>query len=117
MAIQKKPRSQSPQSTDSDGYLWEVAEILAERTSIGGEKELLVVWKTSWVPKKSMMADGPVMRQFEEYRKCKFTSASGDIKLAVEPGTILQLDCDAVELQEVMREQQHQSKQLESKDD
>ena len=117
MTDRKKPRSQSPQSSDSDGYLWEVAEILAERTSIGGEEELLVVWKTSWVPKKSLMADGPVMRQFEEYRKCKFTSASGDIKLAVEPGTILQRDCDAVELHEVRREQQQLTTQLESKDD
>jgi len=117
MAMQKKPRSQSPQSCDSDGYLWEVAEILAERTSIGGEVELLVVWKTSWVPKKDLMADGPIMRQFKESRKCKFTSATGHIKLAVEPGTMLQRDGDAVELHEVWREQQQPTKQLESKDD
>jgi hypothetical protein len=113
----QKPRSQSPQSSDSDGYVWEVAEILAERTLIGGDAELLVVWKTSWVPKKNLMADGPVMRQFNKSRKCKFTSTTGDIKLAVEPGTMLQRDSDAVELHEVWRQQQQLTKQLESKDD
>jgi hypothetical protein len=118
MTDRKKPRSQSPQSSDSDGYLWEVAEILAERTSIGGEVELLVVWKTSWVPKKNLMADGPVLRQFNESRKCKFTSATGVIKLAVEPGTMQQRDSDAEELHEIWRQQRQLTKQHdESKDD
>ena len=116
MANAKKPRSRSPHASDRYGGLWEVAEILAERTSMGGEKELFVVWKTSWIPKKNLMPDGPVMQQFKLHRKCKFTSATGDITFAVEPGTILQRDCDAVDLHEVWREKQQLTKQLESKD-
>ena len=99
----KTKRSTSHAPSESDEYIWHVQEILAERVSMGGEKELLVVWKTSWVPKKNVMADGPVMRQFKDSRKCRFNSATGVITLAVEPGTTLQRDCDEVELDEQMQ--------------
>ena len=70
----------SPNSSSSEGgQLWDVQEILAERRSMGGEIELLVVWKTSWIPKENLMADGPVMRQFMESRKWNFGSAPGVI--------------------------------------
>ena len=96
----KTKRSTSPAPSESDEYIWHVQEILAERVSMGGERELLVVWKTSWVPKENVVADGPVMRQFRHSRKCNFKSATGDMILAVEPGTTLQRDCDDVELDE-----------------
>ena len=82
----------------SEAHLWDVQEILAERTAISGEKELLVVWKTSWIPAKNMIADGPVMRRFSEAAKCKFSSAYGPmcITLPVEPGTALAHDCATV---------------------
>jgi len=99
----KAKRSSSPASSESDGYIWHVQEILAERESMGGAKELLVVWKTSWIPKENVMADGPVMRQFKDSRKCVFNSSTGDITLAVEPGTTLQRDCDEVELDDEMK--------------
>ena len=49
------------------------------------------------------MSDGPVMRQFKDSRKCVFNSSTGDITLAVEPGTTLQRDCDEVELDDEMK--------------
>jgi hypothetical protein len=99
----KAKRRSSPAPSESDEYIWHVQEILAERVSMGGAKELLVVWKTSWVPKENVMADGPVMRQFKDSRKCVFNSSTGDITLAVEPGTTLQRDCDEVELDDEMK--------------
>ena len=88
------PSPESPGSNDgSGGCLWDVQEILAERTSITGENELLVVWKTSWIPKSNMIPDGPVMMRFESERKWKFGSAAGNLQIPVQGGTTLMLDC------------------------
>jgi hypothetical protein len=78
--------------------LWDVQEILAERTSISGENELLVVWKTSWIPRSNMDADGPVMRRFEKAPKCRFSTAAGSMRiiLPVEPGTVLAQECATI---------------------
>jgi hypothetical protein len=88
--------SSSIESSASDSaYLWDVQEILAERTSaITGRAELLVVWKPSWIPKSNMIRDGPVMRRFTEAYKWTWGSVAGDLILPVEPGTTLQQDCD-----------------------
>ena len=88
--------SASTSSVESDGHLWDVAEILAERTTVSGDLELLVVWKTSWIPKANMIADGPVLRRFEAERKCSFTAGKNAMRitLPVQPGTSLAADCD-----------------------
>ena len=96
-----KPTSPSASisSDNTDGNLWDVAEILAERTTVTGDLELLVVWKCSWIPKSNMMADGPVLRRFEEERKCTFTAGKDRmrIKMPVQPGSTLAADCDELE--------------------
>jgi hypothetical protein len=38
---------------------WEVIDILAEREDAQGNREVLVVWKPSWIP-KTQLALGPV---------------------------------------------------------
>jgi|LauGreDrversion4_2_1035121.scaffolds.fasta_scaffold54171_4 hypothetical protein len=85
----------SPASTNaSDGYIWDVQEILAERSSVSGGRELLVVWKTSWIPKENMIADGPIMSRFRVAPKAHFFTPRGtmQLSLAVEPGTSLAQD-------------------------
>ena len=92
--------SNSSNASDaSDSYLWDVQEILAERTSILGDPEYLVVWKTSWIPKSGMMADGPILRKFEATRKCEFTIGKNVMQmfLPVEPGSTLAADCDEID--------------------
>ena len=89
-----EPSASIESSASDSGYLWDVQEILAERTSgTSGHRELLVVWKPSWIPKCNMIRDGPVMRRFTEERKWKFVSAAGDLLLPVQPGSVLQQDC------------------------
>lgn len=85
--------SQSPSSQSSNAQLWDVQEILAERTSISGEREVLVVWKCSWIPKSNLMEDGPVLRRYNESRKWTYVSTAGAVILPVEPGSTLQQDC------------------------
>ena len=88
----------SPSSAPCEGHLWDVQEILAERTSVTGENELLVVWKTSWIPYSNMIADGPVMRRFKNAPKWNFSSAAGAMRiiLPIEPGTMLAQDCAVI---------------------
>ena len=85
-------------SDASDDTLWDVQEILAERTSLDNrqQNELLVVWKTCWVPKGNVKR-GPVLQRFQAAPKFKFTSAAGDINWAVEPDTQLAFDVAAVQ--------------------
>jgi hypothetical protein len=90
--------SMSNSSDASDDTLWDVQEILAERTSCDKHKqnELLVVWKTCWVPKGNVKR-GPVLQRFKAAPKFKFSSAAGDIYWAVEPGTQLAIDVAAAQ--------------------
>jgi hypothetical protein len=83
--------------SSSDGAMWDVAEILAERTSVSGENEVLVVWKPSWIP-ISNLSDGPVLEQFSDSYKWKFRSAFGAMRLflPVGPGTALAADCASI---------------------
>ena len=86
--------SPSPSSSSNDGYIWDVQEILAERTSVTGENEVLVVWKTSWIPVSNLIADGPVVQQFQATSKVVFSSSKGSMRIyvPVEPGTQFQAD-------------------------
>jgi hypothetical protein len=89
--------SPSPAPSSSNACIWDVQDILAERTSVTGENEYLVVWKPSWIP-VSNMADGPVMHRYESIPKWTYSSAQGSmrLKLPVEPGTVLAEDCAAI---------------------
>ncbi len=82
----------STSSSRPDGFEWEVQDILAERTSILGGQELLVVWKTCWVPKDTVQINGPIMTQFRRAPKTTFVHAAGNIRWVVEPGTKLARD-------------------------
>ncbi len=90
--------SPSPSASSSNGDVWDVQDILAERTSVSGESELLVAWKPSWIPISNMHKDGPVMKKFIDAPKWKFSSASGTMRLymPVEPGTVFAQDCAAI---------------------
>ena len=105
----RKSVTPSPNSSSSDsGQLWDVQEILAERTSISGDNELLVVWKTGWVPKNNVKP-GPVLQRFRAAPKFRFKSKAGDIYWAVEPDTSLAHDIDdAQALQRERRSDQPQ---------
>jgi hypothetical protein len=83
--------------SSSDGGMWDVADILAERTSVSGENEVLVVWKPSWIP-ISNLSDGPVLEQYSDSYKWKFSSAFGAMRLflPVAPGTALAEDCASI---------------------
>jgi hypothetical protein len=48
--------------------MWDVQDILAERTSVTGDDELLVVWKPSWVA-VSNVKPGPELRRFRSLPK------------------------------------------------
>ena len=86
--------SSSPSPCSNDGFIWDVQEILAERTSVSGENEVLVVWKTSWIPVSNLIADGPVLQQFQSTPKIAFSTCRGSMSVyvPVEPGTQLQAD-------------------------
>ena len=74
--------------------LWDVQEILAERTTGGGRKEILVQWKPSWIPLRYMIPDSPAMQRFRCKPTLNFASESGcfRIQLPVEPGSTLVKD-------------------------
>ena len=86
----------STSPTPSEPYLWDVQEILAERTSVHGVNEVLVQFKAAWIPIRALFDDCPAMQRFKETEKWKFTSGSGamNIKLPVEPGSVLAQDSE-----------------------
>jgi hypothetical protein len=91
-----------------------VQEILAERTTSSGDHELLVVWKSSWIPKSNMLADGPVMRRFEEAPKVMFRNSVDRkmrIILPVEPGTVLDDDCAYISSRESVNRKKRSPRQ------
>jgi hypothetical protein len=96
--------STSPSSSPSASYFWpkwDVQEILAERTTFSGDHELLVVWKTSWIPKSDMLAapDGPVMSRFVAASKVLFrNSVVRDMRIImpVSPGSVFDDDCTEI---------------------
>ncbi len=86
--------SNSTSPIPSEPFLWDVQQILAERTSVCGANEVLVVMKVSWVPINSIYSDCPAMQRFKKTVKCTYSSESGamSIKLPVEPGSMLAQD-------------------------
>ena len=63
---------------------------------LSDENEVLVVWKTSWVQKRSLIADCPAMRRWNETTKwasCdECCEASLQIVVPVEPGSRMATD-------------------------
>ena len=86
--------SQAQEPKPSSGPVWDVQDILAERTSLTGENEVLVVWKPSWEPLTNVRADGPAMTRFRATASWKFTSRAGGVcvMLPVEKKTTLAVD-------------------------
>lgn len=60
--------SQAQEPKPSSEPVWDVQDILAERTSLMGENEELVVWKPSWEPIRNVRADGPAMNRLRASR-------------------------------------------------
>jgi hypothetical protein len=63
--------------------MWDVLDILAQRTDVRGNSEVLVVWKPSWIPTENLV-DGSVSRNWLQLPKCRFMSAAGNVILPVE---------------------------------
>jgi hypothetical protein len=73
--------------------MWDVQDILAARTSVTGDDEVLVVWKPSWIPFSNVQA-GPVLQRFQAATQWPFTSGHCGMRiiLPVEPHTTLAVD-------------------------
>ncbi len=86
------PRSSS--AADPGQPCWDVQEILAERTSLTGENELLVVWKPSWICVSNVKAKNPAMMRFRATPMLNFTSRNCGMRtiLPVEPETTIAVD-------------------------
>jgi|688.fasta_scaffold674059_1 hypothetical protein len=79
--------------SDSSDYQWEISEILAERTSVRGENEVLVVWKSCWIGKSQLKSHGPVEMAWKATRKWQSPNSSGIVvRLAAETGSNLSKD-------------------------
>ena len=50
--------------SDPDAYSWEVQDILAERT-VKGDREVLVIWKPTWIAVNQLDKDGPVYQAWK----------------------------------------------------
>jgi hypothetical protein len=75
----------------SEAPLWDVQEILAERTSATGGNEVLVVWKPGWIPMLNVK-EGDVKKAWMAMRKWASTSMTMQVMLAVEPDSQLEKD-------------------------
>ena len=86
------------QCSSGSNPLWDVQDILAERTSITGENELLVVWKPSWIPVSNVDANGPVMDRFQAATQLKFSHPSSNMRIyiPVDPDTTLAVDYEVL---------------------
>ncbi len=62
--------------------------VMAERITLSGAGEVLVVWKPNWIPSADM-ADMQVYVDFKKAAHCKFNSMVGSISLPVERGSQL----------------------------
>ena len=88
--------SPATSSTSSDEKRWEVVDIIAERTTVDGVNEFLVVWKPSWVPASDFSCPEHFWRRWDETPK--WTSCSNatihamQVCLAVEPGSQMETD-------------------------
>jgi hypothetical protein len=93
--------SPTPSTSTDDRFIGEVSkvlqvqDILAERTTVSGDNELLVVWKTSWIPASSL-AGCSAMRRWEKATKWASCDACDNaamqIFLPVQPGSEMEAD-------------------------
>ena len=76
----------------------EVSVILAERRTVNGESELLVLFQPKWILKDAMHPDAPALRHYRQASKARFgaQSALGTIVMPVEPGSSLAAACAKV---------------------
>ena len=94
-SMPSSPSSDSCSSFEDD--LWEVQEILAQRHTLSGETEYLVVWRCTWTP-ASLVKAGPELRRWQAASKFK-TKEPMAVTLPVLPGTQLHKDCRRIALQ------------------
>lgn len=94
------PMSESPIAdggSSDEGDLWEVQDILAQRLTLSGEIEYLVVWRSSWTA-AHLVKDGPILRHWLAVSKFK-TSGAMAVSLPVVRGTQLYSDCRRIAIQ------------------
>jgi len=87
--------SSSQASSDNDNAQWEVSEILAERTTVTNVNEVLVVWKTSWIPVSQLDRHGPVFaswRSAHKWRSYRLRPSDIQVSLPCEHGSRLAAD-------------------------
>jgi hypothetical protein len=90
----------APSALSSTCSAWSAAEILAERGSLSGEVQLLVVWKPEWVP-VSAVHDGCVRDAWLNARMWTAHQSSGDkqihVSLPIEPHSAFARDVAIME--------------------
>ena len=83
------PVPQAP--SDSDSHIMIPLRVLAERKSLSGESEVLVVWQPNWMPAADM-AGMQAYVDFQQASHCKFSSMIGSLTVPVNRGTKLAED-------------------------
>jgi hypothetical protein len=81
--------------SDSVSHIMIPQCVLAERKSLSGEGEVLVVWQPNWIPSADMAG----MQAYDDFQKashCKFNSMVGSITLPVDRGSKLADDVSSV---------------------
>ena len=84
-----EPVPQAP--SDSDSHMMIPLSVLAERKSLSGESEVLVVWQPNWIPAADM-AGTQAFDDFQQASHCKFSSMIGSLTVPVNRGTKLAED-------------------------
>ena len=98
-------------STDDDEDGWEVAEILAERTTTSGENEFLVVWKPTWIPESNIVPNGPAMLSFKLSTKISYSHSTSKylrVILPVEARTRFEQEYTTLQAEAAARAQRKQ---------
>jgi hypothetical protein len=83
------PVPQAP--SDSDSHIMIPQCVVAERKSLSGESEVLVVWQPNWIPAADM-AGMQAYVDFQQASHCKFSSMIGSLTLPVDRGSKLAED-------------------------
>ena len=90
--------SSASQSSTAFPCLWDVSEVLAQRTTLSGDIEYLIAFKASWVPKEQLFEDCPALQRYNQAGKYTFVSAAGALIVPIPPGTSLAHDVDVATL-------------------
>ena len=102
--------SSSVSSVADNEFNWEVSEIIAERTSVTGENEVLVIWKSSWIPVSQLHEAGPVVRRWAQVPKWRSTVPHGmELQLPAESGSHLGKDMAFMAAAKAREKAQHQA--------